>query len=383
MLSPGWLGLRELRTTKGGRNIDNWQPSGQWIKQFREALDDAFDEPSRELLTSDYFGPSSTFSKISPPGFGKTHQTRLQELIQKARMNDWLLDLVVAARERRPQKRAIARIAEDLGLAIGTARIDNPTGQPFEQVIQANAKSIDPAAFYERLHLLESQVCWISIAGGGGTGFLVGPDLVLTNQHVIDRLAKGLARWQDVRCRFDYCEPASGSPLTYIRPTDVGLAHPWLIDSRPPSRYDRHPQLGDAAPEETDSALIRLADPIGDFPVRVDSGDPGAELRKWITASSPPPPLAVGNQVFLLQHPEGKPLRLTIGTVTEFNEAGTRVRYDANSLGGASGSPLFDADLQLVALHHAHDLARPPRWNEAIPLGVIQAASRAHDVILH
>ena len=245
------------------------------------------------------------------------------------------------------------------------------------------AKSIDPAAFYERLHLLESQVCWISIAGGGGTGFLVGPDLVLTNQHVIDRLAKGLARWQDVRCRFDYCEPASGSPLTYIRPTDVGLAHPWLIDSRPPSRYDRHPQLGDAAPEETDSALIRLADPIGDFPVRVDSGDPGAELRKWITASSPPPPLAVGNQVFLLQHPEGKPLRLTIGTVTEFNEAGTRVRYDANSLGGASGSPLFDADLQLVALHHAHDLARPPRWNEAIPLGVIQAASRAHDVILH
>jgi len=28
-------------------------------------------------------------------------------------------------------------------------------------------------------------------------------------------------------------------------------------------------------------------------------------------------------------------------------------------------------------------LARPPRWNEAIPLGVIQAASRAHDVILH
>ena len=112
-------------------------------------------------------------------------------------------------------------------------------------------------------------------------------------------------------------------------------------------------------------------------------GDPGAELRKWITASSPPPPLAVGNQVFLLQHPEGKPLRLTIGTVTEFNEAGTRVRYDANSLGGASGSPLFDADLQLVALHHAHDLARPPRWNEAIPLGVIQAASRAHDVILH
>lgn len=345
-------------------------------------MDGAFDEPSLELLTSDYFGPSLTFSKVSPPGFGKTHQTRLQEFIHQARMNDWLFDLVAAARERRPKNRALARIAEDLGLTIGTSRVDNPTGQPFEHVIQANAKFINPAIFYERLHMLESQVCWIRTSDGGGTGFLVGPDLVLTNQHVIDHVAKGLVRWQDVRCRFDYCESATGSSLTRKKPTDVGLVTNWLVDSSPSSRYDWNPQLGEAAPEETDSALIRLTDPIGNCPVGGDSADPEAEPRRWITASSPPPPLTAGNQVFLLQHPKGEPLRLTIGTVAEFNVAGTRVRYNANSMDGSSGSPCFDADLQLVALHHAHDPARPPKWNQAVPLSAIQAVWRARDVIL-
>ena len=76
--------------------------------------------------------------------------------------------------------------------------------------------------------------------------------------------------------------------------------------------------------------------------------------------------------MFLLQHPKGEPLQLTVGTVTGFNSAGTRVRYDANSKDGSSGSPCFDADLQLVALHHAHDPDSPPKWNQAIPFSVIK-----------
>ena len=87
---------------------DDWRPSGPWMKQFREALDDTFDEPSMELLTSDYFPARDTFSKISPPGFGKTFQFRLHELINQARIGGWLPDLVAAARERRQQTRPSA-----------------------------------------------------------------------------------------------------------------------------------------------------------------------------------------------------------------------------------------------------------------------------------
>jgi Trypsin-like peptidase domain/Effector-associated domain 1 len=358
----------------------DWQPSGQWMRQFREALDEGFDEPAMELLTTDYFSPRFAFSRVSPPGFGKTHEVRLFELINQARMDDWLPDLVAAARERRPRNTAIARIAEDLGLTISGPRMDNPTGRTLEELIQANAKFINPAIFYERLPSLEGQVCWISIPGGGGTGFLVGPDLVLTNQHVIDRVVKGQARWQDVKCRFDYRQPLNGSALEAKKPTETGLAPQWLVDSRPPSPYDWTPALGDAGPEETDSALIRLAERVGDLPLGGASVDPAAKPRKWIDTQAEPPPLAEGNQVFLLQHPLGEPLQLAIGTVTEFNAPGTRVRYNANSKNGSSGSPCFDADLKLVALHHARDSGNPPAWNEAVPVSSLQKVWRSHGV---
>jgi len=350
------------------------------MQKFREALDAAFDEPSMEMLTTDYFSPSLAFSKVSPPGPSRTYEYRLHELINQARMNDWLLDLVAAARERRPKNAALTTIAEDLGLTITGPRIDNPTDRTLEELIQVNAEFINPAEFYEGLHRLEGQVCWIDMPGGGGTGFLVGHDLVLTNQHVIERVTRGEARRQDVRCRFDYRQPLDGSKLGKKMLTEVGLAADWLVDAQPPSPHDWNPAVGDAAPEETDSALIRLEDRVGDRPVGGPTADPMAEPRGWIDANAEPPRLANGNQVFLLQHPKGGPLQLSIGTVTAFNAAGTRLRYNANSKDGSSGSPCFDARLRLAGLHHAHDPAYPPTWNQAIPLGLIQQGWRDHGV---
>lgn len=358
-----------------------WEPTGAWKAKFREALDGAFDEPSLQLLTADYFPPKDSFLKIAAPGFGKTFEFRLHELIEYARMNGWLLDLVAAAHERRPKNPELSAIAEDLGLTIAGPRLDNPTGMPFEEIIQANASFINPAALLAKLPLLQGQVCWVDIPGGGGTGFLVGPDLVLTNDHVIQRLLKGQASWQDVRCRFDYKQAIDGTILDRKKQTEVGLdiTKP-IVDNRPPSKYDWNPDLGDAGPEETDSALLRLAEPVGALPVGGSTGDPAAQQRGWIDATSEPPALAAGNQVFLLQHPKGEPLQLSIGTVKEFNVNGTRLRYDANSKDGSSGSPCFNADLQLVALHHAHDAAYPPKWNQAIPFGCVQKVWKARSI---
>lgn len=356
-----------------------WEPSGAWMRRFRTALRDAFADADVELLTSDYFHPD-VFSSIAPPGPGQTFEFRLQALINQARMNDWLPDLVAAAHERRPRDRALGEIAGELGLTVtGGPRVDNPTGRPLEEVVRENARFIDPEAFRERLATVESQVCWVDVPGGGGTGFLVGPDLVLTNQHVVERISTGLARAADVRCRFDVRRPADGRDLQVLTPTEVGLADAWLVDARPPSRFDWDPTLGDAAPGETDSALVRLAEPVGELPVGPTS-EPTAPARGWVATAGDPPPLSAGNQVFLLQHPRGEPLQLSIGTVTQFNGAGTRVRYDANSRDGSSGAPCFDADLELVALHHARDPAFPPAWNQAIPLGVIQKVWREHGV---
>ncbi len=360
-----------------------WKPTGRWKEKFRKALDDAFDEASIELLTGDFFPPPDRFSKIAAPGINKTFQFRLFELIEVARMNDWLLDLVAAAHERRPKNPELSAIAEELGLSSAGPRLDNPTGKPFEEIIQENARFINPEILRTRLPLLEGQVCWIDIPGGGGTGFLVGPDLVLTNDHVIQRLRTGQARWQDVKCRFDYKQAIDGTTLDRKKQIEVGLdATGPLVNSRPPSRYDWDPALGDSQPEEIDCALLRLADDVGNTPVGGGMGDVQAERRGWIDANSVASPLAAGNQVFLLQHPKGEPLQLSIGTVKEFNASGTRVRYDANSKDGSSGSPCLNVDLQLVALHHARDPAYPPKWNQAIPFGCVQQVFKKYGVIV-
>jgi hypothetical protein len=354
------------------------------MQAFRQALKSAFNEPEMELLITDYFIPES-FLGISPPGFGKTAEYRIHEVLNYARMHGWLFDLVAAARERRPKDAAIARIAQDLGLTVAGPRVNNSTGVPFEALVMANAKFINPATLRERLAELEAQVCWIDIPGGnGGTGFLVSPTLVLTNHHVIIPIKQNAVSRQDVKCRFDYREPIDGSTLTMKKTTEVKLDPVnWLLDDRPPSDFDWDPTLGEAAPADADYALIRLAEPIGDLPVGGPNLDPKAQQpRSWIDTTGEPPALAAGNQVFVIQHPLGEPQQMTVGTVKQFNNAGTRVRYDANSKKGSSGAPCLDADMRLVALHHAHDPAVPPAWNQAIPLATLQKVWKDRNVVV-
>jgi hypothetical protein len=336
-----------------------------------------------ELLISDYFEPDS-FQKLAAPGFGKTFEYRLLELINQAEMNDWLLALVAAAHERRPKNADLASIAEEAGLTLTGPRMDNPTGVSLQTLIQQQAKFLDPVRFREGLAILEGQVCWIDVpVGGGGTGFLIASNLVVTNQHVVAAVMAGTTRWQDVRCQFDFKRSVDGSDLVRRNPTEVPLSGPdWLVDGREPSAADEDPALGEAGPEETDCAVIRLAEAIGDQPVGGDTVDLDAQPRSWVDVARPAPPVSVGNQVFLLQHPVGQPLAMAIGKVVAFNSVGTRMRYDANSKVGSSGAPVFDADLQLVALHHARDVGEPPAWNQAVPFGAIQDVWKKHAVPL-
>jgi hypothetical protein len=182
---------------------------------------------------------------------------------------------------------------------------------------------------------------------------------------------------KDVLVRFDYRLDAHGTLVNQNKPVLIALADDWLVSTAPPSDADWDDEIPDAKPEECDYALIKLAEAVGDEPIGGPTADPLAPKRSWINTKVATPAIVAGNQVFLLQHALGEPLTLTIGTVTSFNGTGTRVRYNANSKKGSSGSPCFNADLQLVALHHAQAPAEPPPWNQAIPFGLIQKHCKA------
>ncbi|MCL4813714.1 MAG: trypsin-like peptidase domain-containing protein [Vicinamibacteraceae bacterium] len=357
-----------------------WVPSGPQKQRLRQALLAAFDQQELTLLVSDYFAPEA-FPAIATEG---SLPFRVHTLIEYARMHDWLLDLLAAARERRPRNAALAALADETGLAATGARLDNATGRTLEEIVRTHATFINPAAFRETMAALEGRVCWVDVPGGGGTGFLVGPDLVLTNEHVIRRLTNGLASWRDTACVFDFKEGAGGETVDRKKLTRVALEPQgqWLVSAKPPSAFDEQPDLGDPSPDEVDYAILRLAEKVGELPVGGDTPDVKAEPRGWIPVPSPPPTLQAGQQVFLLQHPKGEPLRLSVGAITTFNAGGTRLRYDANSRDGSSGSPVLDADLRLVALHHARDPKDPPAYNQAIPVSALLPVWQAEHVTL-
>jgi hypothetical protein len=343
--------------------------------KLKKALAKAFSQTDMDMFTNEYFG-FRFFDEI-PGGPQVNYEYQVFKLIEHFTQRDILPDLVAAARERRPKNRAIADIAEILGLTVTGPRFDTLPGQParpLEEIVQRNAKFIDPAIFRERLGPLEGQVCWLAFPGGrGGTAFLVGPDLILTNHHVVDPLIQSPGLASQVLARFDYKQTVAGKPITAKQVTEVRLAanDQWWVDGSPPSKKDWDAALGDAGVDELDFTLLRLATRVGDDPVGGASNDPDVVSRGWIEAMAAGVAPEIGEQVFLLQHPKGEPLRLSVGTITAYNGNKTRVRYDANSRDGSSGSPCFNADLQLCALHHAHDTQKPPRWNQAVPIAAI------------
>lgn len=75
-----------------------------------------------------------------------------------------------------------------------------------------------------------------------------------------------------------------------------------------------------------------------------------------------------------MQHPSGLPIKLALDTegVIGYSPNERRMRYRTNTLAGSSGSPVFNQDLEIMALHHAGDPEYPDlntgKYNEGIPI---------------
>jgi hypothetical protein len=287
------------------------------------------------------------------------------KLIRRAEARDMVDRLVVAAREVNPTNRLLQDVAIELTVAVDPS-------DALQRIVAQN-RTVNIVTWRERIAELEGQVCSIEVPGGGGTGFLVAPDLVMTNHHVVQPIVDGgdsMAR--RVRICFDYKTAADGR--TVKEPVELSLPpDPWLVDSSPSSPIDvQVGAVGDPNPDELDYALIQLPRDFGDEPIAgIDSEGPP---RGWIPIPEPDTaPPKEGELALILQHPRGEPLQLASDVVTKVNGNGTRLRYLVDTDGGSSGAPVFDIDWNLVALHHSGDpdFSRDATYNEGIPIGKI------------
>lgn len=303
-------------------------------------------------------------------------------LIKVAEENDWTVDLVAAARESRPRNAALMAFSQQFGLApeglpefssprSGVAEL--PVNAGLETMVRMSNRFLNVQLWLDRLGEITGQVCRVDIKGEGmGTGFLVGPDLVMTNYHVVEQAItgeNGIAP-SDVSLRFDFKMLSDGRTINSGSVFALA-AGDWLMDSSPPNPSERPGAAGGELPkpDQLDYALLRTAARPGETAVgKTDLPLAGERPRGWLRVKRQHD-FAPGTPLFIVQHPLTAPLRLALETdaVIGLNENKTRVTYRTNTVFGSSGSPVFDQNWDLVALHHGFEANQ----NRGVPFGAI------------
>ena len=337
--------------------------TGQQLRALRNALVDAFNSATFEQMLR--FELNKKVENIA--GSGPLNSVAFK-VIDAAEMEGWTLELVRAARMTNPGNAGLHQIAHMLSLS--STRELQPAALNFEKIVRDGAPFLDPTAFRSKLGRIELQVCAIELNGiGHGSGVLVGPGYVLTNHHVISKATKDTK----LACRFDFAASADGKVINQGRTVDVA---PGPVDSSPPSPNDPNLTQGDPSDDELDYALLQLTRDIGNEPAG-SGNNPDAPVRSWTQLA--PNSLNVNDQLLVLQHPQNpvswklEPLNLTMGRALDLVAGGRRLRHDANTLPGSSGSPCFSVSLAFVALHHAGGDSRYAKadYNQAIPAAKI------------
>jgi endonuclease G len=154
---------------------------------------------------------------------------------------------------------------------------------------------------------------------GFGTGSLVSPALLLTNNHVLPS-----------------AEVAEGSSIEFKFQDGV--------DGQPedPVSFDLDPGRFFLTDEDLDFALVAVkATPqeLSDFGFNRLTDDRGDK--------------AVGEFVTIVQHPRGKKKQIALRENRVVDVVDSFLHYEADTEPGSSGSPVFDDRWQVVCLHHA------------------------------
>jgi Trypsin-like peptidase domain/Effector-associated domain 1 len=349
---------------------------GQQFEQLRDALLAAFSPATFDEMLLFQLGRRRTDIAL-----GESQQEIVLRVIQRADSDNWVSDLLRAARESNPGSPELLAFAQQFGLAIDTQWNVRDDARLERTIVETNSM-LDPAIWRTKLSSIEHQICRIEIPARDptfGTGFLLGPDLVMTNYHVIEKVYTGEVAPGDVTLRFDYALMADG--ITPNPGTVHQLAGPaWLVDHSEYSPIDTQADPRGAVPDsdQLDYALLRVAGSPGDEPVGgSDNENPNAPPRGWIGLPAETHAFVPGTAVFIMQHPKGEKLKLALETraVIGVNANRTRVRYKTNTEHGSSGSPCFDANWNLIALHHVgdpdYDRFHKPEYNQGIPITTI------------
>jgi endonuclease G len=198
--------------------------------------------------------------------------------------------------------------------------------ETLERIINGN--DLTDVAYLIRGAICARSVCRVEIRSddnvvlGYGSGFLVAPGVLMTNNHVINDAA--LARRSIVW--FDYEKDTDGRDKEHVEFSMIDEGQTITV-------------------ADLDFALVRLApnDRTGSIPV--------ANYR-WLKLSSTPGKTLENEYLTVIQHPAAERKQVCVRENRLLKYEANTVWYQTDTLGGSSGSPVFNQSWQVVALHH-------------------------------
>lgn len=288
-------------------------------------------------------------------------QGRVSQLVEAAReanpTNPELRELAARMLSASPSEPTSASAAEELQQAVTKAEFSTAAelsdrdkrsktqGAPqitIEELQRIALRSVD---FYNTqewrntMAARERAVCRVEFPcdAGQGTGFLIGPGLVMTNYHVLEPFIEKRRSPSEICCRFGY---QTGNANNAPEPGKAfALVDDWLVAASPIAALDY--------------VIVRLKKDIADDGSDADPLKPKSHAFE------------TGEAMFVIQHPKAAPLKIASGGVVKAQA--NRVFYLANTLRGSSGSPCFTANWELVALHRGGEGVT----NVGVPFGAI------------
>ena len=174
---------------------------------------------------------------------------------------------------------------------------------------------------------------------GYATGFLVAPGVLMTNHHVFPdatRVRESLLQLNYERTMFgDETEPVSFALSTTVPPI-IDRALDVAIVAVEPESKDRQPlqQFG------------------------------------WLTLDPQPGKAFVGEYLTIIQHPAGERKQICVreNKLLKYAEHEPFLWYQTDTVGGSSGSPVFNTTWDVVALHHQSVPRVTSRGGKLLPL---------------
>ncbi|HYJ89498.1 MAG TPA: DNA/RNA non-specific endonuclease [Pyrinomonadaceae bacterium] len=221
------------------------------------------------------------------------------------------------------RERARATITEAESHGAGRSSAETLASLAHERILGSN--DMRDINYLELAIAVARAICRIRIGSAAGSGVLVGPRLLMTNNHVLRSIDDALA----AEAQFDYQENVSGDLL-------------------PVQAFRLDPKFFFITDKALDFTIVGLTEvsakgqPISGYPWR--------QLIPTLGKAEKGDPLNI------IQHPRGglKQIALRNNEIIEIPAGKSDfLYYTTDTEPGSSGSPCFNDQWELVALHHS------------------------------